>query len=79
MAKSNYINKPIWLVLTGNYNFTIVAKNEKDCKTLIEEILEDSAPKDIKCNLIGNVAPTSPFFENWEGESHIISTNFYDV
>lgn len=79
MSKANHANKKIWLVLIGAYNFTIVANNKKECKELIDEISEGKIISELNCEPIGNMCPTMKFYDNWEGESFIITTNFYDL
>lgn len=79
MSKANYANKKIWLVIAGEANFTIVANNEKECKELIDELSEGTITTKLISKPIGNMCPTMKFYDNWEGESFIITTNFYNL
>ena len=80
MTKSTIKLKKLWLVTTPIFNFTILAKTEKDCKELIDELTEDSiSGEKLIYQQIGNGCPTLPFYNEWTGESFIISTNFYNI
>ena len=79
MSKKNQIKNKIWLVITEKYNFTIVAYNEKQCKELVDEISEGTITEKLYYHPIGNMCPTMKFYDNWEGESFVVSTNFYNV
>jgi len=79
MSKVNHANKRIWFTTAGEANFTIVANNEKECKELVDEISEGTITANIRSKPIGNMCPTMKFYDNWEGESFIITTNFYNL
>ena len=79
MSKANQVNKFLWLVTTKVYNFTIAANSKKECKELINELAERIIVEEVTYNKIGNVAPTYSIYDNWEGESFILTTNFYNI
>jgi hypothetical protein len=79
MSKTNYANKKIWLVTSDKYNFTIIGNTAKECKELIDEMSEESITEKLKYQEIGNMCPTMQIYNNWEGESFIITTNFYNL
>jgi hypothetical protein len=79
MSKANYANKKIWFTIAGEATFIIVANNEKECKELVDELSEGTITATLRNKPIGNMCPTMKFYDNWEGESFVITTNFYNL
>lgn len=76
MSKSNNSNRTLWLVTSKIHHFVIAATSKKDCKELIDELAEETIDEKFSYVKIGNICPTLPYFDNWNGESVIIISNF---
>lgn len=76
MAKLNRTIKAIWLVTSAQHHFVIAASSPKECKDLIDELAEETVTEKFNYKEIGNIRPSEQFYDNWEGESFIIISNF---
>lgn len=74
-TSKNRITKAIWKVTSKDYHFIIAATSKKECKELIDEYAEEEVTEKFVYQKIGNIRPTLPYYDNWEGESKIILTN----
>ena len=76
MSHTNKITKAMWLVTSAKHHFVIAASSKKDCKELIDELAEETVTEKLIYMEIGNIRPTLPFYDNWQGESFIITSKF---
>ena len=74
--------KKIWLIETLTENnqsnrHVVIATSKKDCKSILEELILEETFTYTSINYVGNVASSSEYFKTWNGESLLLTTNYY--